>query len=406
MPKHLSADQDLVRKVNKSLVLNTLRLHAPISRAGVAKLTGLNRSTVTHIINALLEEGLVCESEVTSSPIGRPSISLTLRPEGGAIIGVETGVDFITVLLTDFVARPIWQTVLETRSSQTQNEILKLAEETIDQALHYVSERNLKAIGIGLGLPGLVNVAEGELIYAPNLGWQNAPIRSLWEQHFGIPVYIENEANLSALGEYYFGQANKVDNFVYLSSGIGLGGGVIMGGKLFRGGHGFAGEVGHMQRDPDGELCGCGRRGCWETQVGPRAVLRRIKRDFLAAPDLPRPKGVASDLSDLTFQKVVDAALQGDPLCLGAIEEVAVHLGAGIADLVNIFNPEMVVIGGALSLARQIILPVIEKTVLQQALTPSVNQTRITFSERGKDACVYGAVAVVLDDVLRELAIV
>ena len=401
-----SADQDLVRRVNKSLVLNTLRLHAPISRASVAKLTGLNRSTVTHIINSLLEDGLVQETELTSSPIGRPSMSLTLRPDGGSVIGVEIGVDFISILLTDFTAQPVWQQYIETQPSLDREEILLTAEWALDQAIQQAAEHSLKVIGIGLGVPGLVNVSRGELVYAPNLGWHDLPIRDRWSERFHLPVYIENEANMAALGEYYFGLAHRVDNFIYLSSGIGLGGGVIVAGKLFRGGHGFAGEMGHIQRDPNGELCGCGRRGCWETQVGPRAVLRRIKQAWLASPQLPRPAEAGVHLENLTFGMVVDSAASGDALCIKSIREVADHLGSGIADLVNIFNPEMVVIGGALSLAGPMMLPVIEETVRAQALHPSVQQTSITFSERGKDACVYGAVAVVLDDILRELAIV
>ena len=401
-----TADQELVRRINKSLVLNTLRLHAPISRAGVANLTGLNRSTITHIVNALISEGLVYEQDSTSSSVGRPSISLSLRPDGGAVIGVEIGVDFISVLLTDFVAQPLWQSWADTDPAQSQDDILIRAEQVVDQAIQRAREHHLQVLGIGVGLPGLVNVNQGELIFAPNLGWRNMPLRQLWSQRFDLPVYLENEANLAALGEYYFGLAHNVDNFIYLSSGIGLGGGVIMGGKLFRGGHGFAGEIGHIQRDPNGEMCGCGRRGCWETQVGPRAVLNRIKSALQADPTLPRPASVAADLKNLTFQMVMEAASQGDPLCLRSIEEVAKSLGLGIADLANIFNPDLVVIGGVLSLARDLMLPVIERTVFKDALPPSVDQMRIVYSERGKDACIYGAIAIVLDDILRELSIV
>jgi glucokinase-like ROK family protein len=406
MQQQRSADQEMVRKVNKSLVLNTMRLHAPISRAEVANLTGLNRSTISNIVSVLIDEGLVCEQEPQGSKIGRPSIALTLRPDGGAVIGVEIGVDFISVLLTDFVAAPIWEEWIDLDGSLSQIEILVKAEQTIEHAISLAGERRLRVLGIGVGLPGLVNVDQGVLIFAPNLKWRDVPLRLMWNQRFHLPVYIENEANLAALGEYYFGIARGVDQFVYLSSGIGLGGGVIMHGKLYRGGLGFAGEIGHIQRDPQGELCGCGRRGCWETQVGPRAVLRRIKTVLHATPTMPRPAGTAEDLSNLTFGMVVDAALHGDPLCRQAIEAVGVNLGMGIADLANIFNPELVVVGGALSLGREILLPVIEQTVVHEVLSPISTSVRIAFSERGKEACVFGAVAIVLDDILREMSIV
>lgn len=406
MSQLFTADQDLVRRINKSLVLNTLRLNAPISRAAVAKLTGLNRSTVSNIVNSLILEGLVCEQDTKASAIGRPSISLILRPDGGAVIGVEIGVDFISVLLTDFIAQPLWQKWIESDPSLTKIEILSRAEQLIDQAISIADGQQLKILGIGIGLPGLVNVKQGELIFAPNLGWRNLPLRQMWSHRFHLPVYLENEANLAALGEYYFGIAQQVDNFIFLSSGIGLGCGVIAGGKLFRGGHGFAGEIGHMQRDPMGEVCGCGRRGCWETQVGPRAVLRRIRNYLENDPSLSRPAGTSPDLSNLTFQMVVDSAIASEPLCLNAIEDVARHLASGIADLVNVFNPELVVIGGALSQARSVIQPVIDTTIATEALSASVDQVRIAFSKRGKDSCVYGAIAIVLDDILRELEII
>ncbi|GAP18785.1 ROK family transcriptional regulator [Levilinea saccharolytica] len=400
-----SADQDLVRKVNKSLVLNTLRLHAPISRAAIAKLTGLNRSTVTHIVNALLDENLVLEQPVPSFAVGRPSIALVLNPLGGAIIGVEIGVDFVSVVAADFVAQPIWQSTQVISPLSPQADILAQAEAVIDQAICAAQDRGQHVIGIGVGLPGLVNVNLGELVYAPNLGWRSLPLEQRWSQRFQLPIYMDNEANLAALGEYYFGQAHKVENFIYLNSGIGLGGGVVIAGKLFRGGHGFAGEIGHVQRDPQGEWCGCGRRGCWETQVGPRAMLRRLQKSLADTPTDLLPPGFPADLSQLTFEMIVNAADTGDPACLAALQEVAYHLGAGIADLVNVFNPDMVIIGGLLSLARHLMLPEIEKTVREQSLAPSVSQTKITFSERGKDACIFGAVAIVLDDILREAAI-
>ena len=401
----LTGDQDKVRRINKSIVLNTLRLHAPISRARVANHTGLNRSTVSNIVNVLIEEGLVFEEKQENSGIGRPGISLGLRPDGGAVVGVEIGVGFISVLLTNFVAESLWEIRVQTTSSQSQTEIINLAEKYIDQALTKAQGHGLRPLGVGVGLPGLVNIRQGNLIMAPNLHWNNVPLRLIWNQRFHLPVYVDNEANLAALGEYYFGIARNIDNFIYLSSDIGLGGGIMIGGKLFRGGHGYGGEIGHIQRNPQGELCGCGRIGCWETQVGPSAVLRRVKKEFQTSHDQTLLDACSRNLDTLTFEIVVDFALNGDLICRQAIEEVAVNLGLGIADLVNIFNPELIVIGGAFSLGKEILHPIIEKTVFSTALKPSVENLRISFSDRSTEACALGAVAIVLDDILREMVL-
>jgi glucokinase-like ROK family protein len=406
MALSLTADQDKVRIINRSIILNTLRLNAPISRAELASLTGLNRSTVSNIVSSIIDEGLALEMEQQNSKGGRPAISLSLRRDGGAVIGLEIGVDFVAILLTNFVAETLWEARIQTTPSQSKIEIITQAELLVDQALQIAKEQHLRPLGMGVGLPGLVNVRQGELIMAPNLKWTNVPLRLMWNQRFRMPIYIENEANRAALGEYYYGVARGVENFVYLSSGIGLGGGIMIGGKLFRGGHGYAGEIGHIQRDPHGEQCGCGRIGCWETQVGPRAVLRRVKRDLQTAPDKFLPEECQGDFEKLTFEQVVKFALEGNNICRQAIEDVASHLGTGIADLVNIFNPELIVIGGAFILGREILLPVIEKTLFSLALPPSADSLRIAFSDRGDNACVSGAVAVVLDDILREMTIV
>ena len=406
MPKNHTADQESIRKVNTSLVLNALRLHAPISRAELANITNLNRSTISNIVNVLLEDGLVLEMDTMESKIGRPGIALALRPEGGAVIGVEIGVGFISVILTDFIANILWREWVDFSPTKPQIEIIAEAEGLIDQAISFAEEKHLRVLGIGLGVPGLVNVQKGELLFAPNLSWQDVPLRLMWNQRFHLPLFVENEANLGALGEYYFGVGRDVDNFIYLSSGVGLGGGVIIDGKLFKGGRGFAGEIGHIQRDPQGELCGCGRRGCWETQVGPRAVLQRVKRAIQADPESTAAKYANGDLDHLTFNQVVDCALQGDQLCRSAMEEVGKNLGTGIADLANIFNPQMVVIGGTFSYGREIILPVIKDTISTETLPAVREDLNVIFSENGADTCVLGAIAVVLDDILREIALV
>ena len=224
----------------------------------------------------------------------------------------------------------------------------------------------------------------------------------MWSQRFDQPIFVENEANAAALGEYYFGVARGMENFIYLSAGIGLGGGVVIDGKLFRGSSGYAGEVGHMTVDSEGELCGCGKLGCWETKVGPRAVLQRVRK--ILGDEVPSiTKDLAGgDLDRISFDIVVQAARLGDSVALEALQDVGKYLGIGVVNLVNIFNPELIVLGGALSLANEFLLPVIRGTVCESALKPPCENIHFEASAHGADACVMGAVALVLDDILRE----
>jgi glucokinase-like ROK family protein len=253
-----------------------------------------------------------------------------------------------------------------------------------------------------VGLPGLVDLHTGQLMLAPNLKWREVPIRQILADQFALPVYVENEANAAALGEYYFGVARGIENTIYLSAGIGLGAGILIRGKLFRGSQGYASEVGHMTVQPEGELCGCGNRGCWETLVGPRAVVRRVQKSLQAGAQTMMSTLVGGDHQRVTFDIVVQAAGAGDPAALLALDEVGRYLGLGMANLINIFNPELIVLGGALNLASPFLLPAIEQTIKKDALRPSRESVLVVPSAHGTDACVMGAVALVLDEILRE----
>ena len=270
-----------VRQHNAALVLQQVRLHAPLSRADLAKRIGLNRSTVSSIVSQLLDLNLIHETAFQTDKVGRPGLSLALNPCGGGAIGVEIDPAGVRVILTDFLANVLWRRRVRVEVGEAQETYLHCAEEMVRQALHQAQTRNVRVLGMGAVLPGLVEVAQGTLIYAPALRWHNLPLRQRWQQRFHLPVTVENQANAAALGEYYFGAACNVGNFLYLGAGATMSGGILINGELFRGRGGFAGEIGHMTLDPDGLVCNCGRRGCWETRVSPQAVvahyLRRAK---------------------------------------------------------------------------------------------------------------------------------
>lgn len=376
-------------------------MHGPLSRANLSSRLDLNRSTVSSVIDELLVGNLVREIGFESSTGGRPGMLLALNPDGGCAVGVEIGVDFISVILTDFTAEILWREFVESDASEGQDVILRRSEGLVQAALDAGEGRGLSPMGIGVGLPGLVDVLQGELMFAPNLKWSDVPLRSMWEDSFSLPVFVENEANAAALGEYYFGVARDVRNLIYLSAGVGLGGGIMINGKLFRGSSGYAGEIGHMTVEPDGMLCGCGKRGCWETLVGPRAIVRRV-REKMGDNDSTLSNLVGGDISSIDVGVVVKAAEAGSEVARTGLEEVGEQLGIGIANLVNAFNPELVVLGGALSLASEFLMPAIRRAVELHTLSQPGEMLEIASSAHGADACVMGAVALVLDDILRQ----
>jgi predicted NBD/HSP70 family sugar kinase len=386
----------VVRTHNAAVVLHQLRLHAPLSRADLAKRIGLNRSTVSSIVAQLLHAGLIQETCRQTDRLGRPGLSLAINPEGGCAVGVELDAASVRVVLTDFTAKSVWRRSLQLDCDGHQDDYLRGAEEMVRKALLRAQSMGQRVLGIGVALPGLVDVLCGELRYAPSLHWHDIPFRARWSKSFGLPVLIENSANAAALGEYYFGVAQNVPNFLYIGAGATMSGGIVINGELFRGRGGFAGEMGHMTLDPAGAQCNCGRKGCWETLVGPVQVVAEYRR---RAPRADQVLQEGSEESD--FAKVVHAAEAGDLAAEAVLQQMGENLGIGIANLVNIFNPQLVVLGGCYSLAHETVIPMIKETVKRHSLFPMRTALSVLPSQRGVDDGILGAVALVLDDRMR-----
>jgi glucokinase-like ROK family protein len=397
-----TANQLLVRRLNTVSVMEVLRLYAPLSRAELSARTGLNPSTVSSIVSELIGSAFIQETTLQDARIGRPGMLLELNPAGGGAVGVEIGVDFLSIVLTNFTAEVLWSKRIAHSEGEPQVNLLEKTEALISEVLECSRSSGLRPLGIGVGAPGLVDGNQGKLVFAPNLSWKDTPLRLMWTNRFNLPVFVENEANSGAMGEYYYGVAHGMEDFIYLSTGIGLGGGIMIGGKLFKGSHGFAGEIGHTTIYGDGELCGCGSRGCWETYVGPRYMIQRIRQTLVDGHQSMLNELVEGDLNRLTVDMVIAAADAGDQIALAALKEVGIHLGVGVSNLINIFNPELVVVGGVLSPASPWLIPMIQESIRRKALPPLVENVQIVPSQLGLDSCVMGAIALVLDDVLRE----
>ncbi len=350
------ADQSLARKHNSSLILDLLRLEGPRSRASLASSISLTRSSVSRIVDELRADRLIREVNLSPGRKGRPGMLLELDPRGGSAIGLEIGVSFLSILLTDFTANILWRERVDLPEDAGLENLPPAGGGTPRKALRLAKDHGMRMMGIGVGVWGLVDVQKGEVRFAPNLKWHDVPLKQLWESRFGLTVFVENDANAAAMGEYYLGSTEivkNVDDFIYLSTGIGLGGGIISGGRLFRGWIGYAGEVGHMIIDPGGETCMCGKRGCWETLVGSRVAVQNYKR---------------RTGQDVSFQDLVQLLRANDPIISEIFTKMAMELGIGIGNLVNIFYPRCIVVGGVLEQISDFILPIARDTFAKNSL--------------------------------------
>lgn len=377
------ADQVTVRRLNMAAILKLLRERATLARADLAKELGMTRNTASNIVTDLLNAGLVVETEFRRAGAGRPGLLLELAPNGGFAVGAEIDINRIIVIAADFNGEILWEQSTSISKEQSQDECIQTAEQLVQDALDWGKGEGLNPLGIGLGLAGLVDSENGVLTYAPTLNWTDVPFKQLWEDKFEIPVYLDNEANTSALGYHTYSDRSQARNLAYLSIGVGMATGLMLEEHLFHGSSGFAGQAGHMKIRTDGEDCTCGDRGCWVTEVGITALARKAGLDHI-------------DLGNIS-----NALRDQDPKLMPVVEEMSEMLGLGIANLVNLFNLDTVVLGGAI---RPILPYMLEKTksvVDERALKQPRKNVRIKVSGRDNDS-VFGAACLVLDAIMND----
>ena len=367
-------------------------------------MTGLNKSTVSSLVEDLLARGLIHEIGVNSAGTGRPATLLEINPTAGGIIGVELGVDFVAVALMNFVGETVWSHTEKADPFDEQTKTINQTLDLADQAIEKCREANLRLLGLGVAAPGTVDVQEGVLVFSPNLRWHNVPLRKIFSEHTRLKVFIENDANAAGVAEHLFGVMRQTRDFIFVYAGVGIGGGLFLNGKLYRGHNGYAGEIGHISTATEAitdEACQCGNPGCWETHANQRALIRQVEAGLKNGRVSLIPNLLAEQKeSSLTVGIVKQAADAADALAMDAFAKVGRSMGQGIAGLVNIFNPEKIVIGGTLSMASEYFLPAVIEEVSRRALNPVIKKTEVIPSVFGHDSSLFGAVAIVVEDIM------
>lgn len=368
----VTGDQALVKKINKSIVLHTIRRSSPISRAGISEMTGLNKATVSNLVGELCEELLVTEAGPGQSSGGRKPVILHFHAMGGTVIGMELRVKQLSGVLCDLDGGILHERSQELASYKLPY-VLEAMEAMIRGLIREAPETPHGVVGIGIGVPGMVD-ENGIVLFAPNLGWEMADLRTPLEGLFGVPVTIDNEANAGAQGELNFGAALGVRHLLYVSAGSGIGSGIIIGGELYKGARGYAGETGHMTIEAEGKPCSCGSRGCWELYASERSY---------EDPGLSLPARSTSAL--------VSAAARGDAAAVAHFEAMGNFLGIGVTNLINSFNPELIIIGGALAEAEPWLAGPLRRVVAERTLPYHKHRLEIAFSRLGTRGTMIGA---------------
>src|SRR5580658_2946167 len=356
------ATSETARDINSRIMLNLVRKHQPISRADLMRHSGLQRSTVSVITEQLIAERWLREGEVGQLPRGRRPTFLHLNEDRAGIFGIN-----VRPFMTNMALANLEGHFLEQESLVTPGSPDEFVKQIAGRVQSMMKARPQMAYeGIGVSLPGRVDLSSQKFVFAPNLGWHEEDLKERLEKATGLPVDLENEANACALSEFWFGRhSDSVGNLIAVAVSEGIGVGMILNGQIVRGPSGLAGEFGHVTVNESGPRCGCGNHGCWEVYASNSAAVRYYTDTKLAKRNgKPHPM-----LANITFEDLLQLAEQGDLKALESLDRMANYLGRGIAMLVTGLAPDIIVVVGEVTRAWDRLGPVITDVVKQHAFT-------------------------------------
>jgi predicted NBD/HSP70 family sugar kinase len=373
----LTGDQALIKRINTAIVMEFILRGAPLSRAQISERSGLNKATVSSLVQDLINGSLVREIGRGISSGGRKPVMLEFVATSGYAIGIDLGVNYIRGVLTDLQGGVVAERTSSIRRTEPNAVVQQLCG-CIEDLIQEAPASPYGIVGIGVGVPGLVD-ENGSILFAPNLKWRDIPLQRQLAEKFELPITIDNEANMGAIGEQKYGAGRNINNLIYVSIGIGIGTGLILQKTLYKGASGFSGEMGHLSIEAHGKSCSCGNRGCWEMYASEQSLLEQA---------------AAYGYSDL--ESLLLAATEGHEQVLELFSNIGEYIGIGIANIVNVFNPDAVIIGNRISQARTWMEDKIHQTVVQRALRFHLPRVQILFSELGERSAMLGAAEIAI----------
>ncbi len=385
---------ELLKEINRSRAFEILKSVRVISRPELAQQTGLSRATIAVLADELLQMGLVQEIGLGDSTGGRPPVLLQFNPNAAYALGARMYDHNWGIVVTNLDAQVVHRLDILIPDDTPDTAIATLKEGVATITTQVDRERLLPAIG--LGTPGLVDVRSGIIKTAVDVGWFEVPIKEMAETALGLQTFVANRSKVGALAELWYGAGQGLQDLVYVSIGTGIAAGIVHRRELYIGANSSAGELGHVTVLPDGPLCPCGNRGCLQQLAAGPAIANRA-RERLRAGGASLLQAMSASYPELiTAQMVFQAAEQGDPLAREIIEETATYLGIAIANLINLFNPELIILGGPVGRAGRVLIEPLQAEVRRRAMTYPLSAVRIVTSALKADAGAIGAAVLVL----------
>ncbi len=395
MPASSKGSRDLIRDINQSLLLNLIQADGPISRADLARRSGLSPATVSGIISHLVEDGLVTEKATGDSHGGRPPIMLALNSDAGYVVGVKLTEDNIVTALTDLNSQVCRRLTMPLGNARDPETVANALSQAVARLMRASGVNRSKLRGVGVGLAGIIDAVGGILRYSPIFDWRNVPIRQMLHKRLRVPIYIDNDVNTLTMAEKWFGAGRQVDDFLVVTVGRGIGMGIVVRGQFYRGSNGGGGEFGHIVIDPDGPVCDCGKHGCLEAFASDPALLRNAQ-SVIAAGEL-----TGLTRRTLAIERLIDIAQQGDEAARRIFADAGRRLGMSIANLINIFNPRLILISGEGVRNGDLMFEPMREAIQAFAVPELLADAEIRIEPLGDDAWARGAASLVLHELFK-----
>ncbi|UCF97194.1 MAG: ROK family transcriptional regulator [Spirochaetaceae bacterium] len=373
------SDHETMKRNNQLAILRAIRSLGPVSRVRLQKETNLSWGTITSSIKELLDKRVVKETGSVNTGVGRRPVELDMNTAEHFVVGVRLGSSYIRSIILDVKGNTAGEYKEFVDAGGSRESILQQLYQSVDSILGSTGVDLDTVAGIGIAAPGAIDARAGVCLYAPHHpNWKNVHLKESFEQRFGKPCFVDHVNNCTALGQMLFGQGKGIENFLCVLLGTGISAGIIINGEVYRGVNCAAGEFGHMCIDPSGPDCACGNRGCLEVYAsGP--ALARMGREIADRDPASKIAALAgSSAEEILGETVFQAALEGDRGAVKLFEDMGFYLGIGISNLIDLFNPERVILCGRVSEAHRFFLPSLQRTVEERAWHISKKEIKVS----------------------------
>jgi predicted NBD/HSP70 family sugar kinase len=389
-------------------ILQLIHAGSNYSRLDLSKKTGLSPSLITSIVRGLVDRGLVTESTPVSSLVGRKPIPLEIRGDAGYLVGVDIGGYYTRVVVTDINGKIIDKQQIETCIPDGRIAVLRRVFKVVHQAVEKSGISRSAILGAGIAHSGVIDTENGMVLSFPRPGqmaeWKNVPLRAIFEKELKVPCRVEDSVRTMATAEQCFGLGSHVDDFIFIEVGMGIGAAFYLGGKFYRGAGGKAGEFGHITVDENGQLCSCGNNGCLESVASCAAIIQAVRLAIERGVDSRIRDLTGGDLSKISVEIIAQAAGENDSLAFRVLQDAASNIAVGLADLVNLLNPRLIIFGGALfRAAPQLLTDPLKRIIRQRSLEKSANDVQLQVSPLGEEAGALGASRMIALKALEDL---